>query len=104
MTYWDMNNIEVDNIMTKLAKKSLAVSIFDQNLDSDVYSIHILLLDYLKIRIKGDEEKRLHKHFLDQYFRKVNFQYGNTIVVHEVLYDVVDISYLMTIVVNWRKL
>ena len=76
MTYWDMNNIEVDNIMTELVKKSLAASDFDQGLDSDVYSIHILLLDYLKTQLREDEEKMLHKHFLDQYFRKVNFQYG----------------------------
>ena len=62
--------------MTELVKKSLAASEFDQNLESDVYSIHILLLDYLKTQLKENEEMKLHKHFLDQYFRKVNFQYG----------------------------
>ena len=76
MTYWEMNSIEVDNIMTELVKKSLAASEFDQGLDSDVYSIHILLLDYLKAQFKEDEEKSMHKNFLDQYFRKVNFKYG----------------------------
>ena len=57
MTYWDMNGIEVDNIMTEFLKKSLAASIYDQSLDSYVYSIHILLLDYLKTQLQGDEEK-----------------------------------------------
>ena len=57
MTYWDMNCIEVDNIMTEFLKKSLAASVYDQSLDSYVYSIHILLLDYLKTQLQGDEEK-----------------------------------------------
>ena len=76
MTYWDMNNIEVDNIMTELVKKSLAASEYDQSLDCDVYSIHVLLLDYLKTQLKEEEEKSLHKKLLHQYFSKVNFQYG----------------------------
>ena len=76
MTYWDMNSIEVDNVMTELVKKSLASSEFDQSLESDVYSIHVLLLDYLKTQLNIDEEKNLHKKLLNQYFRKVNFQYG----------------------------
>ena len=76
MTYWDMNNIEVDNIMTELVKKSLASSEYDQSLDCDVYSIHVLLLDYLKTQLKEEEEKSLHKKLLHQYFSKVNFQYG----------------------------
>ena len=61
MTYWDMNSIEVDNVMTELVKKSLASSEFDQSLESDVYSIHVLLLDYLKTQLNIDEEKNLHK-------------------------------------------
>ena len=73
MTYWNMNNIEVDNVMTELVKKSLAASEYDQSLDSDVFSIHVLLLDYLKTQLKEEEEKSLHKQLLDQYFRKVNF-------------------------------
>ena len=77
MTYWNMNNIEVDNVMTELVKKSLASSEFDQSLESDVYSIHVLLLDYLKTQLNEEEEKSLHKALLDQYFRKVNFKYGN---------------------------
>ena len=76
MTYWNMNNIEVDNVMTELVKKSLAASEYDQSLDSDVFSIHVLLLDYLKTQLTEKEEMNLHKQLLDQYFRKVNFQYG----------------------------
>ena len=57
MTYWEMNRIEVDNILNEFLKKSLSASDFDQTFDSDIYSIHILLLSYLKTQLKLDEEK-----------------------------------------------
>ena len=57
MTYWDVNDIEVDNIMTDFLQKSLAKSVFDDNLATYVYSIHILFLDYLKTGLTKDEER-----------------------------------------------
>ena len=78
MTYWDMELYEVEDIMTDLLKKSLAESEFDVELDSYIYSIHDLQLDYLKTQLRDDDEKerKLHERFLDQYFRKCNYQYG----------------------------
>ena len=57
MTYWDVNDVEVDNIMTEFLKKSLAKCEFDPNLETHVYSIHILFLDYLKTGLREDEER-----------------------------------------------
>lgn len=56
MTYWDVNDVEVDNIMTEFLKKSLAKCDFDEGLATYVYSIHILFLDYLKTGLTKDEE------------------------------------------------
>ena len=57
MTYWDVNEVEVDNIMTEFLKKSLTKCEFDPNLETHVYSIHILFLDYLKTGLREDEER-----------------------------------------------
>ncbi len=43
--------------MTKFCQKSLAVSEFDMTLDSYVYTIHDLQLEYLKSQLRDDEEK-----------------------------------------------
>ncbi len=78
MTYWDMDRYEVEDIMTEFLKKSLAQSEFNPDLDSYVYSIHDLQLDYLKGQLREDpeREKKLHQHFLEQYFRRANYDYG----------------------------
>ena len=57
MTYWDANEIEVEDIMTEFLKKSLAQSEFDTNLNSYVYSIHDLQLDFLKHQLREDPQK-----------------------------------------------
>ena len=80
MTYWDMDEYEVEDMMTEFLKKSLAQSEFDPILDRYVFSIHDLQLEYLKSQIDASQdsnaEQELHKHFLDQYFKKVKKQYG----------------------------
>ena len=80
MTYWDMNEYEVDDIMTDFLKKSLCQSEFDPILDRYVFNIHDLQLEYLKSLFDNEHPKaeiELHTHFLDQYFKKARFQYGN---------------------------
>jgi len=79
MTYWDMNKYEVEDVMTEFLKKSLAQSEYNSTLDSYVYSIHDLQLDFLKSQFREDREKErsLHSHFLEQYFRRANYQFGN---------------------------
>jgi hypothetical protein len=57
MTYWDMDMFEVEDVMTAFLRKSLAQSEFDQTLDSYVYSVHDLQLDFLKSQLKEDEER-----------------------------------------------
>ena len=41
MTYWDMDEYEVEDMMTEFLKKSLAQSEFDPILDRYVFSIII---------------------------------------------------------------
>jgi chaperonin cofactor prefoldin len=69
---------QVEDIMTILLQKSLAQSEYDPILDSYVYNIHNLQLDYLKSQLNNDneEEKELHRHFLNQYFIKANHDFG----------------------------
>ncbi len=43
--------------MTEFCRKSLAVSEYDMTLDSYVYTIHDLQLEYLKSQLRDDEEK-----------------------------------------------
>ncbi len=62
MTYWDMDMFEVEDIMTEFLRKSLAQSEFDPVLDSYVYSVHDLQLDFLKTQLKEDEEKERDLH------------------------------------------
>jgi hypothetical protein len=57
MTYWGMDMFEVEDVMTAFLRKSLAQSEFDQTLDSYVYSVHDLQLDFLKSQLKEDEER-----------------------------------------------
>ena len=47
--------------------------------DSYIFNIHDLQLDYLKNQFYNEEnaERDLHRHFLDQYFKKVNYIYGD---------------------------
>ena len=56
MTYWDMNKFEVEDVMDEFLKKSLTQSDFDVNLDSYVYHIHDLQLDYLKSQLDGESK------------------------------------------------
>ena len=74
-----MDEYEVEDIMTEFLKKSLAQSEFDAILDRYVFKIHDLHLEYLKSLFDVEDpkaEKELHRHFLNQYFKKVNNQYG----------------------------
>lgn len=55
-TYWSLDQVEVEDLMTEFTKKSLANSEFDPDLDSTVFTIHDLQLDYLKSVSQGDRE------------------------------------------------
>lgn len=80
MTYWDMDEYQVEDVMTEFLKKSLAQSEFDAILDSYVFNIHDLQLDYLKSQFyheDGKAERDLHRHFLQQYFKTANNCYGS---------------------------
>ena len=78
MTYWDMDEYQVEDVMTEFLKKSLAQSEFDPILDSYVFNIHDLQLDYLRSQFFQEEniERDLHRHFLAQYFKKAKNQCG----------------------------
>ena len=43
--------------MTEFCRKSLAASEYDMTLESYVYTIHDLQLEYLKSQLRDDEEK-----------------------------------------------
>ena len=57
MTYWGVEEVEVDNIMTDFINKSLAKVEYDEQLCTNLYSIHIVLLDFLKTRLRPQEEQ-----------------------------------------------
>ncbi len=57
MTYWDLNKFDVEDLMDTLLKKSLAECDYDQTLESYVYHIHDLQLDYLKSQLDGETQE-----------------------------------------------
>jgi hypothetical protein len=56
-TLWSRNKYEVEDIMSEFLKKSLAVSKWNELLNSYVYGIHDLLLYYLKQQLSAEEKK-----------------------------------------------
>lgn len=72
---WNINTIEVEDIMSELMRKSLVVRVWNQPLNSYVYSIHDLLLRNLKKMKTFQEYKALHKKCIDRYrdYCKGNF-------------------------------
>ena len=48
MTYWDMDEYQVEDVMTEFLKKSLAQSEFDSTLGTSmsIYPNYILILSY----------------------------------------------------------
>lgn len=81
MTYWEMDEYQVEDLMTEFLKKSLSQSEFDSHLDCYVFTIHDLQLNYLKSQIRQQEdseaaEAEMHRHFLNQYFKQVDHNYG----------------------------
>jgi hypothetical protein len=57
-TLWSRNKYEAEDIMCEFVKKSLAVSKWNEFLNSYVYGIHDLLLHYLR-REMSDVEKKV---------------------------------------------
>uniref|UniRef100_A0A2H8TPT9 Apoptotic protease-activating factor 1 n=1 Tax=Melanaphis sacchari TaxID=742174 RepID=A0A2H8TPT9_9HEMI len=72
---WGIKITEVTDIMSELMRKSLVVRIWNQPLNSYVYSIHDLLLNNLKRMMNHQEYKELHKKCIDRYrdYCKGNF-------------------------------
>ena len=92
MTYWDMDEYQVEDVMTEFLKKSLSQSEFDPTLNSYVFLIHNLQLDYLKSQFYNDDEhaeRELHRHFLQQYFKSAKDGcYGNIVDDSYIFYNV----------------
>lgn len=55
---WGLKKTQVEDIMLELIHKSLVVRIWNQPLNSYVYSIHDLLLSKLK-KMKNDVESKV---------------------------------------------
>ena len=84
MTYWEMDEFQVEDVLTEFLKKSLAQSEYDPILESYLFHIHDLQLEYLKSQFyakaidndnpnedpERDLERDLHAKFLDKYFQK----------------------------------
>ncbi|CAH1736793.1 unnamed protein product [Aphis gossypii] len=64
---WNIKTTEVTDIMSELMRKSLVVRVWNQPLNSYVYSIHDLLLSNLKSMMNHQEHKELHKKCIDRY-------------------------------------
>lgn len=54
---WNLKKVQVEDIMFELIRKSLLVRIWNQPLNSYVYSIHDLLLTNLKHMVNKQESK-----------------------------------------------
>ncbi len=72
MTYWRKNRYEVEDIMTEFLKKCLAASEYDAQLQSYVYSLHDLHLDYLKAQLRKDTDSERVSHLACIHFNPKN--------------------------------
>ena len=93
MTYWEMDEFQVEDVLTEFLKKSLAQSEYDPILESYLFHIHDLQLEYLKSQFyakakdnadqnedpERDLERDLHAKFLDKYFQKAKGYFLHTI-------------------------
>lgn len=89
MTYWEMDEFQVEDVLTEFLKKSLAQSEYDPILESYIFHLHDLQLEYLKSQFyhknpndddeseDKDLERDLHAKFLDKYFQKAKGYYGH---------------------------
>ncbi|XP_049805088.1 apoptotic protease-activating factor 1-like [Schistocerca nitens] len=64
---WSLNKYEVEDIMSYFVKKSLAVSKWNEELNSSVYGIHDIILDYLKFGLTKEKKRELHRKLLEAY-------------------------------------
>lgn len=71
---WNLKKTEVEDIMLELMHKSLVVRIWNQPLNSYVYSVHDLLLSHLK-KIKSNQELKV------QYSYCIVYNYNNFIII-----------------------
>ncbi|VVC32819.1 Hypothetical protein CINCED_3A002930 [Cinara cedri] len=74
---WNLKKIEVEDIMLELTRKNLVVRVWNQPLNSYVYSIHDLLLKNLKKNTNYHESKALHKKLIECYRVNCNGQFAN---------------------------
>lgn len=65
---WNKSKIDVRNIMTILADKSLVVPFYHEDLQTYIYGIHELLLTYLK-KQTVQITKELHRKLIDGFDR-----------------------------------
>ncbi|XP_050540508.1 apoptotic protease-activating factor 1-like isoform X2 [Daktulosphaira vitifoliae] len=72
---WNLNKIQVEDIMLEFIRKSLVVRVWIQPLNSYTYSVHDLILNNLKNKIDNENEKSLHRKLIECYkiYCKGNF-------------------------------
>lgn len=56
MTLWSLQKYEVEDIMKDFVRKSLVIEEYDPVKKIYIYSVHDLLLDYLKTRLVAESE------------------------------------------------
>lgn len=67
ITLWKKQRYEVEDIMKFFARKSLVIEEHDSNKSVYIYSVHDLLLDYLKSQLTPEEEQSRHAKLVYQY-------------------------------------
>lgn len=73
---WNKAHFEVRNIMNKFAEKSLIVPFYHHNLQTNIYGIHDIHLNYLK-NITKDCQVLLHRKLISGYDRLTGGNYVN---------------------------
>lgn len=73
---WNKAPFEVRNIMNKFAEKSLIVPFYHHNLQTNIYGIHDIHLNYLKNTTK-DKAVHLHRKLISGYDRITDGDYAN---------------------------
>ncbi|XP_046621482.1 apoptotic protease-activating factor 1-like isoform X2 [Neodiprion virginianus] len=75
--FWDLDPPEVDLIMSKFCKKSMAVRQWHVHLKTYIYGVHNLVLRHLRDKLTAESLMNLHKTYVNKNFEACNWKLSN---------------------------
>lgn len=73
---WDLQLLEIQDIMQELENKSLIVSYYNQDRKLYIYGVHDILLAYLRKHLPQEEQRKRHRKLISAYKRICSNNYA----------------------------